>query len=85
MTPLHALLPELAQREVRCVYIGPQSNPMQALPSDRYCYLEHYCEDLNCDCRLVFLQVVASHQPGKVFASINYGWEEEAFYRKKMP
>jgi hypothetical protein len=24
-------------------------------------------------------------QPGKVFASIGYGWEKESFYRKRMP
>jgi hypothetical protein len=31
------------------------------------------------------LQVVAKGQPGKVFASISYGWEKESFYRKRMP
>jgi hypothetical protein len=24
-------------------------------------------------------------QPGKIFASIGYGWEKESFYRKRMP
>jgi hypothetical protein len=33
----------------------------------------------------VFLQVIAKGQPGKVFASISYGWENERFYRRKMP
>jgi len=82
MTPLHSLLPELAQREVRCLHLvdnGPGP------PPDEYCYLESYCEDLTCDCRRVFLAVISRGQPGKIFASINYGWEKESFYRKRMP
>jgi len=55
------------------------------LPSDEYIYLEFYCDDLDCDCRRVFLQVISKGQPGKVFASIGYGWEKESFYRKRMP
>ena len=87
MTPFHSLLPELAQREVRCVHLGaaPDGASESALPADEYAYLEFYCEDLNCDCRRVFLQVIAKGQPGKVFASISYGWEKESFYRKRMP
>jgi len=87
MSPFHSLLPELAQREVRCVHLGlaPEAAPESALPADEYIYLEFYCEDLECDCRRVFLQVIAKGQPGKVFASISYGWEKESFYRKRMP
>ena len=87
MTPFHSLLPELAQREVRCVHIGasPDAASESALPADEYAYLEFYCEDLTCDCRRVFLQVIAKGQSGKVFASIGYGWEKESFYRKRMP
>jgi hypothetical protein len=87
MSPFHSLLPELAQREVRWVHLGPAQDTVSepALPADEYAYLEFYCEDLDCDCRRVFLQVVAKGQPGKVFASIGYGWEKESFYRKRMP
>jgi hypothetical protein len=87
MTPFHSLLSELAQREVRCVHLGAptETTPEPALPADEYIYMEFYCEDLNCDCRRVFLQVIAKGQPGKVFASISYGWEKESFYRKRMP
>ncbi len=87
MTPFHSLFPELAQREVRCVHLvrEPGSAPELALPPDEYIYLEFYCEDLQCDCRRVFLQVISRGQPGKVFASISYGWEKESFYRKRMP
>jgi hypothetical protein len=87
MTPFHSLFPELAQREVRCVHLGaaPDGAPESDLPSDEYIYLEFYCDDLDCDCRRVFLQVISKGQPGKVFASIGYGWEKESFYRKRMP
>ena len=87
MIPFHSLFPELAQREVRCVHIGPAPDPASesALPADEYVYLEFYCDDLKCDCRRVFFQVIAKNQPGKVFASISYGWEKESFYRKRMP
>jgi hypothetical protein len=51
---------------------------------DEYAFLEHYCPDQSCDCRQVFFQVVAKNQPGRIFASINYGWEKESFYRKRF-
>lgn len=89
MIPFHSLFPELAQREVRCVHIGPRSGPAPSpesdLPSDEYVYLEYYCDDLACDCRRVFLEVISKGQPGKIFASLGYGWEKESFYRKLMP
>ena len=87
MISFHSLLPELAQREVRCVHLGgtPESAAKPALPADEYAYLEYYCNDLKCDCRRVFLEVVARGQPGKIFASIGYGWEKESFYRQRMP
>ena len=87
MIPFHSVFPELAQQEVRCVHLGPAPDAVSesALPADEYIFLEFYCDDLDCDCRRVFLQVIAKGQPGKVFASIGYGWEKESFYRKRMP
>ena len=86
MIAFHSVFRELAQREVRCVHLGaaPDGAPAR-LPADEYIYTEFYCDDLDCDCRRVLLQVIAKNQPGKVFASIGYGWEKESFYRKKMP
>lgn len=81
MTPFHSLFPELARREVRCLHFGPGPG----LPAGEYIYLEFYCEDLACDCRRTFIQVISPSHPDKVFASINYGWEKESFYRKRMP
>ena len=87
MIPFHSVLPELAQREVRCVHLGrsPDAESESALPADEYIYLEYYCDDLECDCRRVLLEVIAKGQPGKVFALITYGGDKESFYRKRMP
>jgi hypothetical protein len=87
MIPFHSILPDLAQREMRCVQVGPapEGGPDPGLPPDDYAFLEFYCEDLNCDCRRVFLQVIAKSQPDRVLANIGYGWENERFYRRKMP
>ncbi len=82
MIPFHTLCPEIAQREVWCVHIG--DGPEDGPPADEYPYLEFYYEDLQCDCRRAFLQVISQGQPGRIFASINAGWEDEAFYRKRM-
>jgi hypothetical protein len=87
MIPFYSIFPEVAQREVRCVHIAPAAagTPDSGLQADEYLYVEYYCEDLGCDCRRVFLEVISRGQPGKVFASIGYGWEKESFYRKRMP
>ena len=53
------------------------------MPADEYAYLEFNCEELDCDCRRVMLQVISKGQPGRIFATISYGWEKESFYRKR--
>jgi len=87
MIPFHSLFPKLAQREVRCVHLGavPGVTPASGLSAGEYAFLEFYCEDLECDCRRVFFQVIARHLQDKVLASINCGWEKESFYRKRLP
>ena len=86
MMAFHSVLPELAAREVRFVRTGSGTAALApGLPADAYAYIEFCCEDLDCACRRVFLQVMAKNQPHQVFASINYGWEPEDFYRKKTP
>src|SRR6266511_5011583 len=87
MIPFHSVLPELAQREVRCIHLEtvPGVRPISGLSAGEYAFVEFYCEDLECDCRRVFLQVIARHRQDKILASINCGWEKELFYRKRMP
>lgn len=87
MIAFHSLLPDLAQREVRCIHVlqKPGAPPTSGLPAGEYAFVEFYCENLECDCRRVFIQVIARHQQDRVLASINYGWEDESFYRERMP
>lgn len=84
--PFHSLLPEIAQREVRCINLQavPGVTPSSSLSAGEYAFVEYYCEDLECDCRRVFIQVIARHRQDKILASINCGWEKESFYRKRM-
>jgi len=85
MRAFHSFFPELAQREVRCVHIGPSATPdALELPADEYVYIEFYCEEHGCDCRRVVLDGVRKGEPKNVLASISYGWEKESFYRKRI-
>ena len=87
MIAFHSVLPEVAEREVRCVHLQTASGltPNSGLAAGEYAFVEYYCEDLKCDCRRTFIQVIARPEPNQVLASINYGWEKESFYRKHMP
>src|SRR6185295_18051775 len=81
MKPVHWLFPELAQREVRCVHVGPaaDSHEDDPLPPDEYVYVELYCDDLKCDCRRVLLQMISKTKPDEALAWITFGWEKERF------
>jgi hypothetical protein len=87
MIAFHSVLPEIARREVRCIQLGeaPDGSTAPGLSAGAYAFVEFYCEDLNCDCRRTFIQVIARDQRDRVLASINYGWEDESFYRPRMP
>ena len=81
MIAFHSLFPDLAHREVRCIHLQavPGVKPRSGLSAGEYAWF--YCADLECDCRRVFLQVIARHHQDKILASINYGREKESFYR----
>ncbi len=87
MIAFHSVLPEIAQREVRCIHLQPEPGvPLASgLSAGEYAFVEFYCEDPHCDCRRAFIQVIARHLADQVLASINCGWETEAFYRTTMP
>jgi hypothetical protein len=79
MIPFYSRLPELASRETRGVIIPPDQF---GVPAGHYAFVEFYCEEEDCDCRRVLLQVWKGDRPGVVLATINYGWESLAFYEK---
>ena len=87
MIPFHSLLPEVAQREVRCLHLqaATGASPASGLRAGEYAFVEFYCADLNCDCRRAFIQVIGRDHQDRVLASINCGWETESFYRERMP
>jgi len=79
MTPFIHRFPELGTRETRTVTTAG----LQGLPADEYALLELYCDEAGCDCRRVVIQVIA-HSTGDVLAIINYGWESQEFYQRKL-
>ena len=81
MTPFYTRFPELAARETRCIHV---INDGDWLPVGGYGFIELYCEDPDCDCRRVILQVTTEEPPFTVLATINYGWENVEFYTRWM-
>ena len=78
--PLREMLPELALKEMRTLTVEGG-----AVPPDTYALVELYCNDPGCDCRRVFIQVHGLAQRDGPLANINYGWEDEDFYRRWFP
>jgi hypothetical protein len=73
-----AVFPELAARQMLFFWLSPQTRA----PITCYSLLEYYCEEPACDCRRVTLDVVSPELPGRIFASIGFGWETSDFYKK---
>lgn len=78
MTAFFAKFPEIAINETRTIFVKGGSD----IPDGEYGFIETYCEDTACDCRRVLIQVLSPQTPGKVWATINYGWESLEFYEK---
>ena len=70
---------ELGRKETRSATVF--ANNTYGLPVDEYGLLEAYCDDENCDCRRVFLNI-ASRKREEIIAVVTYGWESESYYRK---
>jgi hypothetical protein len=76
-TPFYYVFPDVAKAETRSLFVFD----VPSLPSDQYVLTELYCNELDCDCRRVFLQVYAEGRKEFV-AVVAFGWESMAFYRK---
>ena len=81
MTPFHSRFLELAARETRTLHVLTGGGK---LPVGEYTLLEWFCEEPECDCRRVLVQVVPAGRPDEVLAVINYGWESAVFYTQWM-
>jgi hypothetical protein len=73
--PFRERFPELAEKETRTLIISEHPR----LPDDEYALLEAYCNEPDCDCRRVFLNV-GSWRTGEILAVIAYGWESKKYY-----
>jgi hypothetical protein len=80
MTPFYTLFPDVARTETRSVTV----RGYPGLPDGEYGFIDLYCDKLGCDCRRVIIDVVCSTTRGKIWATINYGWESLEFYEKWM-
>ena len=75
--PFHERFAKIAEKETRAITI--LNNP--ELPSDTYGLTESYCDELDCDCRRVFFNVISANQM-KLVATIAFGWESKKYYAK---
>ncbi|MHB8524126.1 MAG: hypothetical protein ACYDH9_25680 [Limisphaerales bacterium] len=79
MAPFVERFPEVAARETRVIFLPRR---LGQLPAGEYGFIEHYCAEPTCDCRRVLFHVRRADQPETILATINYGWESEAFYAR---
>jgi hypothetical protein len=75
--PFHERFPEIAEKETRTLIAFNDPD----LPEGEYGLTEAYCNEPDCDCRRVFINVV-DWRTGKVLATIAYGWESKKYYAK---
>jgi hypothetical protein len=68
--------PELGPRETRVALIPDDGD----FPRGKYAFLESYCEEEGCDCRRVMLTVVEESTPGKILATISFGWDPPEWF-----
>ena len=61
--------------QIRTVTISCDPN----LPDGEYSFVDMYCTDSSCDCRKTMVAVL---HKGTNIATIDYGWESEAYYEK---
>jgi hypothetical protein len=78
MTPLVTRFPELGARETRALRVSGRKE----LPDGDYGFLELYCDEPGCDCRRVMIDVLREDTEDKIWATLNYGWENLEFYRQ---
>jgi hypothetical protein len=68
--------PEIARKETRCIQIFDDPE----LAGDQFILMELFCDEPKCDCRRVMLNVISANRR-KPVAVINFGWENEIYYK----
>jgi len=80
MVLLYSKLPELAISETRIAKITYNS---YNLPNAEFAFFESYCDESNCDCRRVLINVIEKDDE-EIKAVISYGWENIEYYKKRI-
>jgi hypothetical protein len=80
MTPFFSKFPEIAALETRSVIIYNNKK----IPDGIYGLYESFCDEDDCDCRRVFINVISKDSMNEILATITYGWDTPEFYRKWM-
>ncbi len=80
ISPFASRFLEIAKQETRSIAVVQKAD----LPVGHYGFVELYCDELDCDCRRVVIHVLTEATGPKVWATINYGWEDEAYYATWM-
>ena len=80
MSAFSSRFPEVGPEETRSIQVLSDEH----IPPGEYAFFEMYCDEPDCDCRRVFILVIARDMPKKPLATINYGWENKEFYAKWM-
>ncbi len=78
-SPFNEKFPDIAECETRAVTVPDNG----FVPRGKYGLIEFYCDEVDCDCRRVFLNVHSTDQQ-KVVAVVAFGWESEKFYKEWM-
>src|SRR4030065_158897 len=80
MVSFYTRFRDLAAKEMRSATVRGRPG----IPDGEYGFLELYCDEPECDCRRVVIDVVSPTTGPKIWATINYGWESVAYYEKWM-
>ncbi len=78
MIPFFTKYPDLAVNETRTITVQGRDD----LLDGEYGFIEFYCDEIDCDCRRVIINVVTATTEPKIWATINFGWEDVEFYEK---
>jgi hypothetical protein len=80
MVPFYTLFRDLALQEMRTLTIQGDTE----LPDGEYGFLELYCDDVDCDCQRVIVQVISRGTGREIWATIAYGWQSVEFYEERV-
>jgi hypothetical protein len=74
MLNFRTVFPEIAQRETRLVFVEAAEGAADRLPPDGYAFDELYCDERDCDCRRVMINVYSVRTMNHL-ATINHAFE----------